>query len=107
MNLVFINSHPIQYFAPLYQALARDKEINLKVIYLSDETVEGYKDAQFGVNVKWDVPLLKDYQFIFLKNQSWNPSLKHGFCGSWMGIFLQCVRRLCCVLLRTSSLLTG
>jgi glycosyltransferase involved in cell wall biosynthesis len=55
---------------------------------LSDETVGGYKDVQFGVNVRWDIPLLQDYSFVFLKNHSWKPSLKNGFWGliNW-GLF--------------------
>lgn len=81
MNVVFINSHPIQYFAPLYQAMAKDEAISLKVIYLSDETVHGYKDVQFGVDVRWDIPLLERYDFVFLKNNSWKPSIKNGFFG--------------------------
>lgn len=81
MNIVFINSHPIQYFAPLYQKMAKDPDIRLKVIYLSDETIKGYKDDQFGVTVKWDIPLLQGYNSLFLKNHSWKPSLKNGFFG--------------------------
>jgi len=81
MNLVFINSHPTQYFSPLYREIAGDGSIKLKVIYLSYETVEGYNDQQFGVNVKWDIPLLEGYHHTFIKNRSWKPSIKNGFLG--------------------------
>ena len=77
MNIIFINSHPIQYFAPLYQHLAKDPSFKVQVIYLTDETVNGYLDEQFGVDVTWDIPLLKGYEFVFLKNYSWKPSMKN------------------------------
>jgi glycosyltransferase involved in cell wall biosynthesis len=81
MNVVFINTHPIQYFAPLYQRMAKLPDCDLSVIYLSDETIKGYKDAEFGVNVKWDIPLLQGYKSVFIKNNSWNPSIRNGFFG--------------------------
>ncbi len=61
--------------------MSKDPGISLKVIYLSDETITGYRDDQFGVTVKWDIPLLLGYDFLFLKNHSWKPSLKNGFFG--------------------------
>lgn len=81
INLIFINSHPTQYFAPLYQAMAKDKDISLQVFYLSEETVNGYMDSQFGVDVKWDIPLLGGYNYTFIRNNSWKPSFKNGFFG--------------------------
>jgi len=58
-----------------------DKELNVKVFYLSDETVKGSLDKQFGVVVKWDIPLLEGYKYEFLKNNSWKPSINNGFWG--------------------------
>ncbi|MCU0321390.1 MAG: glycosyltransferase family 4 protein [Chitinophagaceae bacterium] len=80
-KIIFLNSHPIQYFAPLYQEIARCKELDLAVLYCSDETLKGAIDKQFGVKVKWDIPLLNGYSYKFLKNKSWKPSIFKGFWG--------------------------
>ena len=79
-KIIFINSHPVQYFAPLY------KYMNLQGLptacwYCSDETLKGHKDRQFNVDVKWDVPVLEGYAYRFFKNYSWKPSLYNGFFG--------------------------
>lgn len=82
-TLVFINSHPIQYAVPLYQQLARETgdRVALRVLYLSDETINGYVDRQFGARVRWDLPLLDGYAHRFVPNDSWKPSLYNGFFG--------------------------
>lgn len=79
MNIYFVNSHPIQYYAPLYALMAKDQDINLQVIYLSDVTIKGYQDSEFKVNVKWDIPLLEGYDCVFLKNYSWSKQINKGF----------------------------
>jgi glycosyltransferase involved in cell wall biosynthesis len=65
----------------MYKAMAADSDISLKVIYFSDETVKEFRDNQFGVNIKWDIPLLEGYESIFIKNNSWKPSINNGFFG--------------------------
>ena len=59
-------SHPIQYQAPLFRYLAARPGIDLTVFFLSDLSVHAYRDSGFGVNVKWDVPLLDGYRHEFL-----------------------------------------
>ncbi len=61
--------------------MAKVPEINLLVIYCSDENVKGHFDREFGVPVKWDIPLLEGYSYQFLKNNSWKPSAAKGFFG--------------------------
>ncbi len=80
-NLVFLNSHPIQYFAPLYKDIAATTDINLTVWYCSDESIRGEMDKGFGKKVKWDIPLLEGYRYEFLKNYSWKKSISKGFMG--------------------------
>lgn len=79
-KIVFFNSHPIQYFAPLYKAIAEDNNLDLKVVYFSDVSIKGYRDKQFGTDVKWDIPLLEGYNSLFLKNYSIKPSI-YSFWG--------------------------
>ncbi|MDO9372924.1 MAG: glycosyltransferase family 4 protein [Ferruginibacter sp.] len=79
-NLIFLNSHPVQYFAPLYKYL-NGNGLPTKAWYCSDESIKGGLDVQFGVEVKWDIPLLEGYESVFLKNYSWKPSHFKGFFG--------------------------
>jgi glycosyltransferase involved in cell wall biosynthesis len=59
-------SHPIQYQAPLFRYLAALPGIELTVFFLSDLSVHAYRDSGFGLDVKWDLPLLDGYQHEFL-----------------------------------------
>lgn len=79
-NLIYVNSHPIQYFAPLYKHM-NEQGIDVKVWYCSNPNLDAAVDKQFGVNVKWDVPLLEGYEYKFFKNNSWKPSHFNGFFG--------------------------
>ena len=65
-KLIFLNSHPIQYFAPLYQQITQGTNIPLEVWYCSDESIKGKLDKGFGTAVKWDIPLLQGYAYQFL-----------------------------------------
>jgi len=79
-KLVFINTHPIQYFAPLYQAITHDDTFDLEVWYCSKHGLNGEIDKQFGQAVKWDIPLLEGYQYRFLRN-AFFPASIYGFWG--------------------------
>ncbi|WCT13835.1 glycosyltransferase family 4 protein [Mucilaginibacter jinjuensis] len=79
-DVIFINSHPIQYFAPLYKYL-NQHGVKTAAWYGSDESIKGGLDKQFGVEIKWDVPLLEGYEYRFFKNNSWKPSHFNGFFG--------------------------
>jgi glycosyltransferase involved in cell wall biosynthesis len=89
-DLIFINSHPIQYFAPMYKYL-NEHGVKTQAWYGSDESIKGGMDKQFGTQVKWDIPLLQGYEYHFFKNYSWKPSHFNGFFGL---ISLGMVRRL-------------
>lgn len=79
-KIIFVNSHPIQYFAPLYKYLSSEG-MDVEVWYGSDESVRGAYDKGFGIEVKWDVPLLEGYKNRFFRNHSWKPSHFKGFWG--------------------------
>ena len=61
-----LNSHPIQYFAPLYAYLNAAPDLEVTALYLSDFSIRGGKDAGFGRDVKWDLDLLAGYRSVFL-----------------------------------------
>lgn len=69
-RLAAVTSHPVQYQAPLFQRLALCPEIDLTVYYGHDGSVIGDVDAEFGVPVKWDRPLLAGYRSVFLTRRS-------------------------------------
>lgn len=79
-DVIFVNSHPIQYFAPMYKYM-NGHSVKTKAWYCSDESIKGGMDKQFGVDIKWDIPLLEGYGYQFFKNHSWKPSHANGFFG--------------------------
>ena len=78
MRLGILATHPIQYHAPLYRALAR--ELDLLVYFAHQQSAEGQAKAGFGVAFEWDVPLLDGYAYRFLENRAATPSTE-GFRG--------------------------
>lgn len=67
-RLAIVNSHPIQYFAPLYRQLAREPDIDLTVYYCSRHGADRYVDKGFGQSLSWDVPLVDGYSHLFVPN---------------------------------------
>ena len=59
-RLAILSTHPIQYNAPLFQMLAQEESIDLKVFY-SKKTEQVRFDKDFGQEVTWDVPLTEGY----------------------------------------------
>lgn len=73
-KVFFFDSHPVQYKAPVYQALQTILPDTFEVIYATDASVRpGAVDAGFGVNVVWDTPLLEGYRFRVLGNVRGTP----------------------------------
>ena len=60
-KIAFLISHPIQYNSPLFKKMADHPQIDLTVLYCSDESVRVMKDRDFGREVKWDIDLLEGY----------------------------------------------
>jgi glycosyltransferase involved in cell wall biosynthesis len=57
---------PIQYHTPLYQRLAARGNVDIDVLYLSDNGYRPRVDPGFGVPVAWDIDLLSGYPHRFL-----------------------------------------
>ena len=72
-RLAVVTSHPIQYHAPLFRALAQ--RVELDVFYGHEQTAAGQAAAGFGVAFEWDVPLLGGYNHRFLRNVSRTPGV--------------------------------
>lgn len=69
-RLAVLISHPIQYQAPFFKEITKEPTIDLTVFYFSDFGLKSYHDKGFGKEIKWDIPLLDGYKYIFLKNLS-------------------------------------
>jgi glycosyltransferase involved in cell wall biosynthesis len=76
-KLAIILTHPIQYYSPVFQLLA--KHIAIKVFYTMGDPINKY-DIGFQQKVEWDIPLLQGYDFEFLSNKSAQPGT-HRFLG--------------------------
>jgi glycosyltransferase involved in cell wall biosynthesis len=79
-TLIHLVSHPVQYFTPLYEQLAAESDMDFRVLYCCKRGLESTKDVEFGVSVKWDVPLLDNYRYTFLHNYARRESL-NSFLG--------------------------
>jgi len=80
-KLAVIITHPIQYYAPLFKLLSERNKIQIKVFYTWEQAKEKVFDKKFGKEIKWDIPLLEGYDYIFVKNISKNPG-----SGSFKGV---------------------
>ncbi|MER2998318.1 glycosyltransferase family 4 protein [Pontibacter populi] len=73
-KLAILTSHPIQYNAPLFRLLAQNSSFAVKVFYTLGKESSGFVDPGFKKTISWDVPLLKGYDYTFVKNTSSNPT---------------------------------
>jgi glycosyltransferase involved in cell wall biosynthesis len=79
-RLAIIASHPVQYYSPWFQYLAKTGRVELKVFYLWNSAMRGHYDPGFGHAVEWDVPLLDGYAHEFVPNVSKRSGPQH-FAG--------------------------
>jgi glycosyltransferase involved in cell wall biosynthesis len=63
--LVVVETHPIQYHAPVYRAVVT-RGVPVTAIYGSDFSVAGYHDPEFNAAFSWDTDLLSGYESTFL-----------------------------------------
>jgi glycosyltransferase involved in cell wall biosynthesis len=72
-RVAIVASHPVQYQAPWYRALA--ERVDLHVFFAHRPTAGDQARAGFGVGFDWDVPLLNGYRFDWLANVASSPGL--------------------------------
>jgi glycosyltransferase involved in cell wall biosynthesis len=66
LALAVVATHPVQYQCPVWRRLAQSPGIGrLKVLFASDFSVRGYRDAGFGSHVRWGADLLDGYDHEF------------------------------------------
>jgi glycosyltransferase involved in cell wall biosynthesis len=76
-RLAIVCTHPIQYFAPVFAALAQRPGLDVKVFYGWRGLVEPGLDRGFGREFAWDIPLLEGYDHEFVENVSADPGSHH------------------------------
>lgn len=74
-KIAIIATHPIQYQAPWYRALAGSCEIDADVFFCHKATPQEQADAGFGVAFDWDTSLLDGYPHRFLRNIAGSPTI--------------------------------
>lgn len=62
----FVNSHPIQYFVPLYRRINREPDLEAVPIYLTDHSLRGDFDPGFKQKLTWDIDLLSGTDPVFV-----------------------------------------
>lgn len=60
-KLLVLQTHPIQYYAPLYQTMSIRDVVDLHVVYLSDAGAQRYEDPGFARQLSWDIPMMEGY----------------------------------------------
>ena len=78
-RLAILSSHPIQYNAPAFRALAANRDLDVHVFY-GWEGPGSSIDPEFGRAVEWDIPLLDGYTYTFVPNAARDPG-SHRFRG--------------------------
>lgn len=72
-KLLIFDSHPVQYRVPIWQAMSTDSPGDTHVVYATDSNVRGAVDKEFGMSVKWDIPMLSGYDFTILNSENGVP----------------------------------
>ena len=74
-RLALVASHPVQYLAPWYRALAA--LLSLKVFFAHRISAADHARGGFDVGFEWDTPLLEGYAFEWLANTASRPGVDH------------------------------
>ena len=89
-RLAVFTSHPIQYQAPLFRALAAYPSLELEVFFGSRHGVDESYDREFATAFRWDVPLLEGYRHTFLENRARRPNV-----SAFSGVHVPGIRQRC------------
>lgn len=71
-RLAIVTTHPIQYYAPVFQKLAQANPDTMVFYTWGKDSIIKF-DPDFGKEIEWDIPLLEGYRYTFLTNTSKRP----------------------------------
>lgn len=80
MRLAIITTHPIQYYAPVFQLLHAREKIEIHVFYTWGKGALNKYDPGFDKVIDWDIPLLDGYPYAWVQNTARQPG-SHHFMG--------------------------
>ena len=66
IRLAVLITHPVQYFRPVFAALASDPAIELQVFFGCDHGTRSSFDPDFGVNFAWDCEPTDGFEHVWL-----------------------------------------
>ncbi len=75
LRLALVASHPVQYQAPWYRALAA--RLDLQVLFAHRISSADHARGGFDVGFEWDTPLFEGYSFEWLVNTALRPGVDH------------------------------
>ena len=81
-KVLVLVTHVVQYASPTFRMLASDPRLDVTVVYCSMQGAESGMDPEFGIEIRWDEPLLDGYQWVHIPNKSLRPALGR-FFGLW------------------------
>lgn len=65
-RVAFLETHPIQYKAPLLAYINKHTDIEIEALYLTDISLRGSYDPGFKKEISWDIDLLEGYRAQFI-----------------------------------------
>ncbi|HTP67861.1 MAG TPA: glycosyltransferase family 4 protein, partial [Dongiaceae bacterium] len=77
-----LSTHVIPYGSSLLRLLSRDSRLDILVAYCSMQGAEPGMDPEFGIEIRWDTPLLEGYPWVHVPNRSARPGL-----GRFFGLY--------------------
>jgi glycosyltransferase involved in cell wall biosynthesis len=77
-RLAIVSTHPIQYYAPIFQRLTQSTRLQTRVFFTFSQTKAGpIADQGFGRSIVWDLPLRDGYEHEFVPNIARKPGTDH------------------------------
>ncbi len=78
-RVLVLVTHVIPYSSSLFRLLAKDRRLDPLVAYCSMQGANVGMDPEFGIEIRWDTPLLDGYPWVHIANRSPRPSLGQFF----------------------------
>lgn len=78
-RVLVLVTHVIPYGSSLLRLLAQDARLDILVAYCSMQGADAGIDPEFGIEIRWDTPLLEGYPWVLIPNRSPRPGLGRFF----------------------------
>lgn len=78
-RVLILATHVIPYGSYAYRLLAQDPRLQIEVAYCSLQGSTAGADPEFGIEIRWDTPLLEGYPWVEIPNRSPRPGLGRFF----------------------------